>query len=85
MNSFTADRLLRLPQVLAIVGLSRDSVYRLAREGRFPRPLKLAEKASAWRESEVQAWMASRPRGTGGPARSNTPAVETTAAAREPS
>lgn len=54
-------RLLRLPAVIAITGMGRDSIYRLAREGRFPKPRKLTERSSAWREDEVRAWIESRP------------------------
>lgn len=54
-------QLLRLPAVLQMTGLGRDSVYRLAREGLFPRPRKITERSSAWRADEVQAWIDSRP------------------------
>lgn len=54
-------QLLRLPAVLQMTGLGRDSVYRLAREGRFPRPRKITERSSAWRADEIQAWIDSRP------------------------
>jgi len=51
------DRILRKSEVLARTGLSRTSMYRLAQEGQFPRPLKLGPRASGWLESEVSAWM----------------------------
>lgn len=54
-------RMLRLPTVIDRTGLGRDSIYRLAREGLFPRPRKLTERSSAWREDEVQSWIESRP------------------------
>lgn len=54
-------RLLRLPAVIEMTGLGRDTIYRLAREGQFPRPLKLTERSSAWREDFVRAWIESRP------------------------
>jgi len=54
-------RMLRLDSVKAITGLSRDSLYRLAREGEFPKPRKLAGRASGWRSDEVQEWIDSRP------------------------
>jgi prophage regulatory protein len=57
----TPTRLLRLPAVIAMTGMGRDSIYRLAREGRFPKPRKLTERSSAWREDEVLAWIESRP------------------------
>jgi prophage regulatory protein len=64
-------RFLRLPAVIERTGLGRDSIYRLAREDRFPRPVKLSEHASGWLEEEVEAWAAARvaeSRGTTGEA-----------------
>lgn len=56
-----ATRMLRLPQVIAITGLGRDSIYRLAAAGEFPRPRKLSQRASGWREDEIVSWLDSRP------------------------
>jgi prophage regulatory protein len=55
------SRMLRLPAVIALTGMGRDTIYRLGREGRFPKPRKLTERSSAWREDEVRAWIDSRP------------------------
>lgn len=55
------DRLLRLSDVLAMVGLSRTDWYRRIRNGMAPKPLKLGS-ASRWRLTEIEAWMASLPR-----------------------
>jgi predicted DNA-binding transcriptional regulator AlpA len=54
-------RLLRLPEVIEITGLGRDTIYRYIREGRFPRQRRISERASAWREDEISAWVDSRP------------------------
>ena len=54
-------KLLRLPMVLELTGLGRDSIYRLIREGRFPAQRRISERASAWRADEVTAWIESRP------------------------
>lgn len=54
-------RMLRLPDVIRITGLGRDSIYRLAAAGQFPKPRKISERASAWREDEIRAWIESRP------------------------
>ncbi|MGO4909028.1 helix-turn-helix transcriptional regulator [Pseudorhodobacter sp. W20_MBD10_FR17] len=57
------DRLLRLPEVLALIGLSRPELYRRmkrpASDSGFPRQVKLG-RASAWPESEVLAWVEAR-------------------------
>jgi prophage regulatory protein len=51
-------RVLRLPDVVQKTGLKRDSVYRKIRDGSFPKPLKLSERASGWIEGEVDQWIA---------------------------
>ena len=54
------ESLLRLPEVERRTGLRRAHLYKLARSGSFPRPLKIGARASAWRSSEIVAWIASR-------------------------
>jgi prophage regulatory protein len=50
----------RLQQVRTRTGLSRSEIYRRIAAGDFPRPIKLGERASAWAEHEVTAWIAAR-------------------------
>lgn len=52
------NKILRLPAVMQRTGLSRATVYRLARTGQFPSPIKLSERASGWLEMEVDSWLA---------------------------
>ena len=56
----TPTRLLRLPDVIRSTGLARSSIYDLIAAGRFPRPVPLTATARAWREDEVQQWIADR-------------------------
>ena len=65
MDAESTDRLLRLREVQAITGLSRSTIYRLTRAGFFPEPLKIGPRAVAWRASEIEEWLAARPRATG--------------------
>jgi len=51
------ERLLRLRDVLAIVGMSRAHVYNLIKQGIFPRPIALGSNCARWVQSEVQAWV----------------------------
>jgi prophage regulatory protein len=56
----TIDRILRLPELLEVVGLSPASVYRRVARGSFPRPLRLGpgeQGAVGWKSSEVAAWL----------------------------
>jgi len=54
------ERLIKLNEVKRKTGLSRSSVYRLAKTGEFPQPIKLGERASGWLESEINGWIDSR-------------------------
>jgi prophage regulatory protein len=57
--------ILRHPQVLRITGLSRTTLWRLERQGRFPKRLRLASNSVGWLDADIQRWIESRPRGTG--------------------
>jgi prophage regulatory protein len=53
-------RALRLRQVCQLTGLGRSMIYQMQSEGRFPRSIKLGERAVGWLESEVNDWLATR-------------------------
>lgn len=50
-------RLIRLPEVMARVGLKRSAVYQRMSEGRFPRSRSLGHKCAVWVEAEIDAWI----------------------------
>lgn len=52
--------LLRLREVCRRTCKSRSEIYRRIAAGDFPQPVKLGERASAWPEHEVAAWIAAR-------------------------
>ena len=52
--------LIRLPRVKAKSGLGRSSIYAGVRAGTFPEPVSIGPRASAWVESEVDAWIEQR-------------------------
>lgn len=59
------DRMLRREEVEERVGISRSAIYRLMRVGQFPAPRRVGLRAVRWSESDLQAWLASRPHATG--------------------
>ena len=59
------DVLLTRREVERRTGLSRSTLYRKMREGTFPVPLKVSERAVRWRESDIRAYVDSRPRSYG--------------------
>lgn len=51
---------LRIAIVMGRTGLPRSTIYWLIKNGRFPAPVKLSERSSAWRSDEIDAWVAQR-------------------------
>ena len=52
------DRLMRIGEVMERTGRSRTSLYRDFKGGRFPQPVRIGIRAIAWRESDVEEWLA---------------------------
>jgi prophage regulatory protein len=57
----SATRLIRLPEVISRTGLSRSSIYRLEKQGRFVPRVRLSDRATAWNLDQVTAWIEARP------------------------
>ena len=56
--------MLRLRSVERMTGLSKSTIYRLIKQGRFPPPLRLTRTAVRWRREEILEWLSRRPRGS---------------------
>lgn len=54
------DPILRLPEILRVLKVSKTTLYRWCATGNFPRPLQLSSNIVGWRESEVREWLESR-------------------------
>ena len=44
---------LRLPQVLEIIPVSKSAWWQGCKDGRFPKPVKLGPKTTAWRAEDI--------------------------------
>ena len=51
----------RMRQLVTLVGLSRSTIYVLVSKGRFPVPIRLGDKAVGWRIHEIEQWVNARP------------------------
>lgn len=60
------DRMLRAPEVMALTGLSRTTLWRRVRAGTFPAPVELGQNSIGWPASEISAWLKARARRTYG-------------------
>ena len=56
-SSLHSHRLLRINQVLAIVPISRSSWWEGCRTGRYPKPIKLGPRTTAWRAEDIAAFI----------------------------
>ena len=54
-------RFFRIRDVEKFSGLSRASIYRLMHEGKFPRPVRLGERAVAWTIDDLEIRAENRP------------------------
>lgn len=54
------NRAIRIDEVCKLTGLGRTTIWRAVKEGRFPKPIKLGERAVGWLESDIVAWLESR-------------------------
>ena len=60
------SKLIRLQAVQAIIGgLSRTTIWRLERDGRFPKRRMVSQRIIAWDETEIDEWIRSRDQGIG--------------------
>ena len=53
----TSYKLLKAQAVADLTSMSRSHLHRIARDGKFPKPIKIGENRSAWLESDVQEWI----------------------------
>ena len=56
------DRMLRLPEVCQMCGISRSTVYRLRAKGLFPDQALIGEtRAVGWHLQDIRQWLKNRP------------------------
>jgi prophage regulatory protein len=56
-----APPFLRMRAVTRMTGLGRSTIYRLVAQDKFPPPVRLANRAVAWRRSDLERWSEARP------------------------
>ena len=49
--------ILRLPDVISRTGLARSTIYLRIKEGTFPKPISLGDRAVGWLESDIEQWV----------------------------
>ena len=60
MTQPETGQLLRLEAVISLIGMKRSWILQKVKDGKFPKPIKLGERAVAWRESDIIDWIKHR-------------------------
>lgn len=53
------EKLLRLNEVVEIIGISKATVYKWIKLGKFPKPVKLSARLVAWKSVDIQNFISS--------------------------
>ncbi len=70
MQALPETGFLRINQVLNFVPIGKSTLWAWIRAGKFPKPIKLAEKTSVWRAEDIRSYLANP---GGGPKTQETP------------
>ncbi len=57
MNGAPPDRLIRLPEVLGRVGVSKSTLHRMIRQGAFPGAHRLSHRVTVWSDMKLAGWV----------------------------
>ena len=56
-NLPASPKLLRLPEVLKRMSVSRSTLWAWVKSGKFPQPIRIGPRFTAWLESDVEAFI----------------------------
>jgi len=62
-----SDRIIREAERKRKTGISSTTAWRMEKKGKFPERIQISDGLSGWYESEVDEWVATRPRGMASP------------------
>ncbi len=57
MTTNIQKQVMNLNDVLALLGISKSTLYRLIDAGSFPKPFKLGVRLNAWRVETIETWL----------------------------
>ena len=60
MNAGKAREMMTEKQILAVIPVTRMTLWNWVRKGRFPKPVKLAQRRKAWYADAVAEWQRAR-------------------------
>lgn len=54
LSELPKEGFVRLPQILAVIPISKSQFWLGVKNGHFPRPIKLGAKTTAWRVEDIR-------------------------------
>lgn len=58
LSTIPATGFIRQSQLLGpMLPIGATTLWRWVRQGKFPKPVKLSERVTAWRAEDVRAWL----------------------------
>ncbi|MDD5759168.1 MAG: AlpA family phage regulatory protein [Desulfobulbaceae bacterium] len=60
MRDLIQERIIRKAELLAMVGLSDPTIWRMEKAGKFPKRLRLGGNSCGWLSTEISGWFADR-------------------------
>lgn len=60
----TEDRFIRMNELAPMLSLAQSTIYRLIKENKFPKQIKLTERTVVWRLSVINAWITEKENAT---------------------
>jgi prophage regulatory protein len=54
------DKIYRITEVAKMVGLSSSTIYKLIKQGDFPKQIQLTERSVGWDGSDLKNWIDSK-------------------------
>ena len=57
LTNIPSTGFLRLPQVLALIPISKSVWWEGCKTGRYPKPVKLGPRTTVWRAEEIKAFI----------------------------
>ena len=55
-------QILRVADLVALLNVSRTTIWRQRQEGEFPQPIRLSANAIGWPAHVIYEWLAERPK-----------------------
>ena len=56
----TYNNFIRIAGVMQRTGLARSTIWLWVKQGKLPAPIKLSDRVTVWRESDLNDWMSSQ-------------------------